>query len=282
MRLCRREDGAILRESEGVWSRVPVGSMAELLRLPRTELQALLSTELPTAEQGRLTAPVDGRTEIWASGVTYLRSRAARMEEATVPDVYDRVYDADRPELFFKSVAWRVSTDGDPVGIREDSGWDVPEPELAAVVNAFGEIVAYSICNDMSSRSIEGENPLYLPQAKVYAGACAVGMFLRPAWEVDHGDLTIQLSIERDGRVVFADQTSTDQLARPVDTLVSYLFRGEVFPDGVWLSTGTGIVPPEEFSLQSGDVVDIEIGGLGRLRNPVVRGLAHWGEGRSR
>lgn len=276
MRLRRLADGAIVRDENGSIARLPFGSMAELLRMRRSELEDLLAGELPPGADGPSLPPVDGRTEIWASGVTYLRSRTARMEEASVPDVYDRVYEAERPELFFKSVAWRAVTDGDAVGIREDSTWDVPEPELAVVVNAYGEIVAFGICNDMSSRSIEGENPLYLPQAKVYAGACAVGPALRPAWEIDHRDLAIRLRIERAGEVVFDEQTRTDQLARPVETLVSYLFRGDVFPDGAWLSTGTGIVPPDEFSLQEGDVVDIEITGLGRLRNTVYRGAGRW------
>lgn len=276
MRLRRLADGTIVRDENGSIARLPFGSMAELLRMRRSELEDLLAGELPPTADGPSLPPVDGRTEIWASGVTYLRSRTARMEEASVPDVYDRVYAAERPELFFKSVAWRAVTDGDAVGIREDSTWDVPEPELAVVVNAYGEIVAFGICNDMSSRSIEGENPLYLPQAKVYAGACAVGPALRPAWEIDHRDLAIRLRIERAGEVVFDEQTRTDQLARPVETLVSYLFRGDVFPDGAWLSTGTGIVPPDEFSLQEGDVVDIEITGLGRLRNTVYRGAGRW------
>jgi len=271
--LHRLIDGTIARERDGALVALPVGSMAELLRLRRDDLRTLLDQEgTPVAADTARRAPVDGRTEIWASGVTYLRSRAARMDEATDPDIYDRVYEAERPELFFKSAAWRAVTDGDPIGIREDSTWDVPEPELAVVANAFGEIVGFAICNDVSSRSIEGENPLYLPQAKVYARACAVGTGIRPAWEVDAEDLGIQLTIRRAGEVVVDESTSTAQLARPLQTLVDYLFRAEVFPDGAWLSTGTGIVPPDAFTLQDGDDVEIRIEGLGTLRNPVRRG----------
>lgn len=270
----RRAGSEVVREKDGALSRLPVSSVAELWRLRRDDLRALLDSDLEAADDGPALVPVDGRTEIWASGVTYLRSRTARMGEASVPDVYDRVYDAERPELFLKSIGWRAVTDGDDVGIRPDSDWDVPEPELAVVANAFGEIVAFGICNDMSSRSIEGENPLYLPQAKVYTGACSVSAAVRPAWEVDPADLTIRLRIRRDGAVVFDDTTSTSQIVRSLESLVEYLFRAEVFPDGVWLSTGTGLVPPDEFTLQEGDEVEIEIDGLGRLTNTVRRDLA--------
>lgn len=270
----RRAGSEVVREKDGALSRLPVSSVAELWRLRRDDLRALLDSDLEAAVDGPALVPVDGRTEIWASGVTYLRSRTARMGEASVPDVYDRVYEAERPELFLKSIGWRAVTDGDDVGIRPDSDWDVPEPELAVVANAFGEIVAFGICNDMSSRSIEGENPLYLPQAKVYTGACSVSAAVRPAWEVDPTDLTIRLRIRRDGAVVFDDTTSTSQIVRSLESLVDYLFRAEVFPDGVWLSTGTGLVPPDEFTLQEGDEVEIEIDGLGRLTNTVRRDLA--------
>lgn len=273
--IARLETGEVVYERDGGMWRLPVATVAELWRLTRDELRALLESDLPPAVsvEARRLAPVDGRTEIWASGVTYQRSRTARMGEATDPDIYDRVYDAERPELFFKSAAWRAVTDGDEIGIRADSTWDVPEPELAVIANAHGEIVGYAICDDVSSRSIEGENPLYLPQAKVYARSCAVGSSIRPAWEVDHGDLEILLRIERSGQTVVDGTTRTSQLARPIESLVGYLFRAEVFPDGVWLSTGTGIVPSDEFTLEPGDVVEIRIEGLGALRNPVRRGL---------
>lgn len=161
-------------------------------------------------------APLGGRTEVWASGVTYLRSRSARMDESSDPDNDDRVYAAERPELFFKSAAWRVVTDGEPIAVREDSAWNVPEPELAVVADRHGEIVGYGVCDDVSSRSLEGENPLYLPQAKVFAGACAIGRAIRPAWEVDARSLAIRLPIERDGGTVFEEATSTASLARPL------------------------------------------------------------------
>jgi 2-dehydro-3-deoxy-D-arabinonate dehydratase len=275
--LARRADGVIVRERDGRASRLPVDSIAELLRLRRNELEALVARDdLPEAPDAAALPPVDGRTEIWASGVTYLRSRTARMHEATDPDIYDRVYAAERPELFFKSAAWRAVTDAEPIGIRADSSWDVPEPELAVIANAHAEIVGYAICNDVSSRSIEGENPLYLPQAKVYAGACAVGSRIRLATELEGRDLDIRLRILRDGAAIVDETTSTTQLARSVTSLVQWLFRAEVFPDGVWLSTGTGIVPTDDVSLRDGDDVEISIDGLGTLRNPVRRGLDAW------
>lgn len=276
--LLRLADGQIVRQRDGERTLLPVGSMAELLRLRRAELERLLDETLPPASDAAPLAPIDGRTELWASGVTYLRSRTARMGESTDPDIYDRVYDAERPELFFKSAAWRVATDGDDIGIRSDSDWDVPEPELAVVANAHGEIVAYGICNDVSSRSIEGENPLYLPQAKVYAGAAAVGAALRPAWEINGQNLTIRLRIRRDDVMVVDERTNTNQMARTLDDLIGHLFRAEVFPDGAWLSTGTGLVPVDDFSLHPGDEVEIEIEALGTLRNTVRRGIRSWKE----
>jgi 2-dehydro-3-deoxy-D-arabinonate dehydratase len=271
--IARLETGEVVYEhDEGLW-RLPVASVAELWRMTRDELRGLLESELPSATDAARMPPVDGRTEIWASGVTYQRSRTARMGEAADPDIYDRVYEAERPELFFKSAAWRAVTHGDDIRIRADSSWDVPEPELAVIANAHGEIVGLAICDDVSSRSIEGENPLYLPQAKVYAGSCAVGAVIRPAWELDHRDLAITLRIEREGRAVVVERTRTSQLARTVESLVEYLFRAEVFPDGVWLSTGTGIVPADDFTLEAGDVVEIAIEGLGTLRNRVQRGM---------
>jgi 2-dehydro-3-deoxy-D-arabinonate dehydratase len=279
MRIRRLLTGEIVRDDGDALAALPVASVAELLRLRRDDLRTLLASDLPALSvpaDAPGAPPVDGRTEIWASGVTYLRSRTARMGEATDPDIYDRVYAAQRPELFFKSAAWRAVTDGDDIGIRDDSTWNVPEPELAVVANAYGEIVGYAVCDDVSSRSIEGENPLYLPQAKVYAGACAVSPGIRPAWEVDAAGLGIRLRIARDGAEVFAGETGTDQLARSLDELVSYLFRAETFPDGAWLSTGTGIVPPDAFTLEDGDVVEIEIDEVGTLRNTVRRGRDHW------
>ena len=276
MQLHRSSDGRVVVHREDGHRLVPVSSMAELLRLRSSELRALLEGDLAPAEPGTAATPIDGRTEVWASGVTYLRSRTARMGESADPDIYDRVYAAERPELFFKSAAWRVVTDGEPVAIREDSGWDVPEPELAVVANRYGEIVGYGVCNDLSSRSLEGENPLYLPQAKVFAGACALGPVIRPAWEVDATALEIRLRIERDGAAVVDESVSTGSIARPLTDLVDYLFRAENFPDGAWLSTGTGIVPPDEFTLRVGDRVTIEVQDVGSLSNPVTSGREAW------
>jgi 2-dehydro-3-deoxy-D-arabinonate dehydratase len=221
----------------------------------------------------RVLCPLDGQ-EVWASGVTFERSREARNEEAGREvgsvDFYDRVYDAERPELFAKASPGRSRGPGEPVAIRADSGWDVPEPELGLVVDAGGTIVAYTVGNDMSSRSIEAENPLYLPQAKVYTGSCAVGPCLVPVADVaPPAELEIRLLIERGGEELYADQVSVSTMHRQLDELVDWLFRGQDFPVGVVLLTGTSIVPPLEFTLQDGDVVTIEIPGVGRLRNPV-------------
>jgi 2-dehydro-3-deoxy-D-arabinonate dehydratase len=228
---------------------------------------------VPLADAGLL-APVDGRTEVWAAGVTYERSRTARMAESeNSADIYDRVYDAARPELFFKSAAWRVRGPGDAVSVRADSTIDVPEPELAVVLNHAAEVVGYTICNDLSSRSIEGENPLYLPQAKIYRGGCAVGPWIRPAWEIpDPYALTIKLTISRAGAVVWDGSSSTAGLRRRIDDLASYLFREDDFPAGVILSTGTSLVPDLPFTLAAGDEIRIAISEIGELVNPVVRG----------
>lgn len=276
MHLYRSTDGRVIAHREDGPRLVPVDSLAELLHLRSDELRTLLERELAPTEPGTPAAPIDGRTEVWASGVTYLRSRSARMDESSDPDIYDRVYVAERPELFFKSAAWRVVTDGEPIAIREDSSWDVPEPELAVIANRHGEIVGYGVCDDVSSRSLEGENPLYLPQAKVFAGACAIGPAIRPAWEVDASDLGIRLRIERDGRTIVDDATSTASLARPLPELVEYLFRAENFPDGAWLSTGTGIVPADDFTLRVGDRVTVEVQDVSSVTNPVAKGRASW------
>lgn len=276
MHLYRSTDGRVIAHREDGPGLVPVASLAELLRLRSAELRTLLEGELAPTAPGIPAAPIDGRTEVWASGVTYQRSRSARMDESSDPDIYDRVYVAERPELFFKSAAWRVVTDGEPIAIREDSSWDVPEPELAVIANRHGEIVGYGVCDDVSSRSLEGENPLYLPQAKVFAGACAIGPAIRPAWEVDASDLGIRLRIERDGRTIVDDATSTASLARPLPELVEYLFRAENFPDGAWLSTGTGIVPADDFTLRVGDRVTVEVQDVSSVTNPVAQGRASW------
>ena len=254
-----------------------VATLAELLALPVARIRELcLATgpgPVPLAAAGLL-APVDGRTEVWAAGVTYERSRDARvLESEHEADVYERVYAAERPELFFKSAAWRVVGPGGRVSARADSQVDVPEPELAVVLNCAGEVVGYTICNDMSSRSIEGQNPLYLPQAKIYLGGCAVGPWIVPSWEVpDPYALTIELTIIRDGAPAWDGSASTGALHRKIDELAAYLFRADDFPAGVILSTGTSLVPDLPFTLEAGDEVRIRISGLGELANPVVRG----------
>ena len=259
---------------EGRVAPLPWGSVAELLREPLGSLREGLVPDGPEVDAEGVTylPPVDGRTEVWASGVTYERSREGRVEESSQASVYELVYDAPRPELFLKSVAWRVVTDGEPVAVRADSTLDVPEPELAVVANSSGEIVGYTVCNDMSSRSIEGENPLYIPQAKIYSGCCALATGIRPAWEVDTADLAISMTVVRDGATVFEGTTSTARLHRTLEELVAVLYAPTDFPDGAILSTGTGIVPELSFSLTEGDRVDIEIAQVGALSNPVVRG----------
>ena len=252
-------------------------ALADLLALPMSELRDLLGGtdgEQVPLESVELLAPVDGRTEVWAAGVTYERSRDARIDESEESaDVYDRVYTAERPEIFFKSVSWRVRGPGRAVSVRADSRVDVPEPELAAVLNYAGEVAGYTICNDMSSRSIEGQNPLYLPQAKIYLGGCAVGPWIRPAWEIpDPYDLTIELIITRDSQVAWQGKSSTSGLRRRIPELASYLFREDDFPAGAILSTGTSLVPDLPFTLQPADQVTIGISGIGELTNPVVRG----------
>jgi 2-dehydro-3-deoxy-D-arabinonate dehydratase len=252
-------------------------SLMAALQLPVDELLDALGRAREDANRRErfgadaLRAPID-QQEVWAAGVTYLRSRDARMEESAQKDVYDRVYDADRPELFLKATPHRVSGPGEPIAIRADSGWDVPEPELVLLLNSRGDVVGYTIGNDVSSRSIEGENPLYLPQAKVYSRCAALGPVVVTVDELDDpSDLGIDLTIRRNGEVLFQDATSTARMHRTFEDLRNYLFRGNEFPAGVFLMTGTGIVPPLEFTLQDGDEVSIEIAGIGSLVNPVTR-----------
>ncbi|QVQ55008.1 fumarylacetoacetate hydrolase family protein [Spiractinospora alimapuensis] len=268
----RAPDSGDLRSLPGVTG------VAQLLRLTRDDLrlrleEAARATPDHQIDDVTVLPPIDGDTEVWASGVTYERSRQARGEESDSADLYDRVYDADRPELFFKSVPWRVVTDGEPIGVRDDSGFDVPEPELALVVNAHAEIVGYTVCDDVSSRSIEGENALYLPQAKVYAGSCALASRIVPAWEVgDVREQRVRMRIVRAGADAFTGEIPLTALRRNLEGLVSWLFRSYPFPDGAVLATGTGIVPGMDFTLRDGDVVEIEISGVGTLSNPVAKG----------
>jgi 2-dehydro-3-deoxy-D-arabinonate dehydratase len=220
----------------------------------------------------RLHAPVE-RQEIWAVGVTYLRSKNARMEESDFSaTAYDKVYDAARPELFFKSLPEKVVGHQDSVGIRSDAKWSVPEPELAFVINSHAQIVGFTIGNDMSSRDIEGENLLYLPQAKIYERSCAIGPFITVgATEPEARTWEIKMTITRTGKPVFQGETSVNQIKRSFGELVEYLFRSQVFPHGAILLTGTGIVPPDDFSLREQDHVRIYISGVGALENVVVK-----------
>jgi 2-dehydro-3-deoxy-D-arabinonate dehydratase len=237
--------------------------LGQLLAVPQAQMAAALqsaSTSEPAA--GPRLAPLEAAHEVWAAGVTYERSRVARQAESNVGDVYERVYDAARPELFFKAPGWRVRGTGAGIRVRPDSTWNVPEPELVLVINHQGEIVGYTAGNDVSSRSIEGENPLYLPQAKIYTGACALGPAIELCGPGDMRDLPIQLQIRRGADTVFEGETSTARIHRPLEELSDYLLRQLDFPAGVLLMTGTGIVPPDTFSLSTGDQVRITVGRL--------------------
>ena len=237
-------------------------TLSFLLELPASAIQHVIKAHLITTEEinDALLPPVDANQEIWASGVTYLRSRDARKAESTVADVYEKVYDAQRPELFLKAIGWRVVTHEQPVAIRMDSVWDVPEPELVLVINRFGEIVGYTAGNDMSSRSIEGENPLYLPQAKIYNGSCALGPHIILCSAEEMRDLPVSVAIERGGSSMFEGATSISQMKRTLPELAEWLVRYLDFPNGVLLMTGTGSVPPESFTLQKGDKITVNVG----------------------
>ena len=228
-------------------------------------------TEVPLADV-TLLSPIEVQ-EVWAAGVTYLRSKDARMEESDFSaTAYDRVYDAPRPELFFKSLPEKVVACGEPVGIRTDAQWSVPEPELVLMMNSHGDIAGYAVGNDMSSRDIEGENLLYLPQAKVYHRSCAVGPWVRVgATEAAARECDISMQIGRDGKTVFEGAVSVNQLKRSFGELRDFMFQSQIFPFGCALLTGTGIVPDDDFTLEEGDTVSIHISGIGCLNNPVVR-----------
>jgi 2-dehydro-3-deoxy-D-arabinonate dehydratase len=267
-------------ESEGraVWTvrrgdeYSPLGmTLSELLRVPADEARQRVEQATGAGiRPDRLLAPIDPQQEVWAAGVTYARSREGRIEEATDGTPYDRVYSADRPELFFKSTGARVVGPGGAVGVRADSAWNVPEPELGLVLDAAGRVFGYVAGDDASSRSIEGENLLYLPQAKVYTAACGLGPEIVPVWEIEP-PFAIGLEIHRDGAVAFRGSTSTERMARGLDDLADWLFRGLDFPDGVFLLTGTGVVPDADFTLLPGDEVVVDIAGVGRLVNGVTR-----------
>ncbi len=240
---------------------------------PAAAAASLVSDQQIALADVTLLAPID-QQEVWAAGVTYKRSQTARMEESeTSASCYDLVYDADRPELFLKATPHRVSGPGQPVRIRYDATWNVPEPEITCVVSSKNKLVGFTIGNDMSSRDIEGENPLYLPQAKVYRqcaglGPCITLLESMPARE----DTGIKLEIERGGQIVFEGNSGVSEMHRTFEDLIEYLCREQEFPNGVFLMTGTGIVPDSDFTLNAGDVVHISICGIGTLTNPVVQG----------
>ena len=235
-------------------------SFKTLLQLPKNDIADYLKSRLTVEPAGNnILAPIEPEQEVWASGVTYYRSRDAREAETDIKSIYTKVYQAERPELFFKAVGWRVVGHKNPIRIRKDSRWNVPEPELTLVANCRGEIVGYCVGNDVSSRDIEGANPLYLPQAKVFDGSCALGPGVRIVGPEALRDLPIRMEIYRDHKIIFADQTRTSQISRPLESLIYCLMQEMVFPNGVFLMTGTGIVPPDDFTLHAGDRVRIDI-----------------------
>jgi 2-dehydro-3-deoxy-D-arabinonate dehydratase len=251
---------------------VPGFALSIALQLPQASMAAAidaLTIDEPAA--GDLLTPVEPGHEVWAAGVTYLKSRDARVAESEASkDVYERVYDADRPELFPKATGWRVSGPNDAIRVRSDATWTVPEPELTVVLNSRLEVVGYCAGNDVSSRDIEGGNPLYLPQAKVYNGSCAIGPAIAVATTGDLDNLTIALEIRRDGGVIYRDSTTTSEMKRRPEELAGWLGRELSFPYGVFLMTGTSLVPPDEYSLREGDRVTVRVGEL-ELVNPVKR-----------
>jgi 2-dehydro-3-deoxy-D-arabinonate dehydratase len=249
-------------------------TLNRILEIPASDVRGALEDPTPTeAAEDPLLPPVEPTHEVWASGVTYLRSREARELESADANAYERVYDAERPELFFKAPGWRVVGHRDSVRVRGDSRWNVPEPELVLVLNSRMETIGYTAGNDVSSRDIEGENPLYLPQAKVYDGACSLGPGITLAEAGSVRELQIRLRIRRGdpgGEPVFEDEIYTSQMKRSPEELADYLGRELNFPTGAFLMTGTGIVPGEDFTLKSGDWVEISVGDL-VLENEVAR-----------
>jgi 2-dehydro-3-deoxy-D-arabinonate dehydratase len=277
MKLYKTENGPVL-EDRGEYFLLPDTDWDVLINRDDHEMvltsMTRRATQLTDFSPGSLALPPIGRQEVWAAGVTYYRSRTARMEESKSAgggDFYDRIYAADRPELFLKSTPSRVAGPNQKVRIRRDSKWNVPEPELTLVVNSLGQIIGYTIGNDMSSRDIEGENPLYLPQAKVYAQSCALGPGILISQEPLPAETEIKLEIIRSGATVFQGQTRLSELKRTPQELVEYLFRDNIFPYGCFLLTGTGIVPPDEFTLAIHDEIQITIDPIGTLVNHVTQ-----------
>jgi len=258
-------------ENGGSFHRLPPGPCLNRENLHEYLQGAIASAPPAKALEGDLLAPIENQ-EVWAAGVTYFRSRTARMEESKSAgggDFYDRVYLAERPELFFKAAARKVVAPGKNVRIRADSKWNIPEPELTLVISPAGKINGYTIGNDMSSRDIEGANPLYLPQAKVYDGSCALGPAILPLAAPLPKTTSIRLEIQSKTSAVVRGETTLAEMKRDPQDLANWLFRENSFPEGCFLLTGTGVVPPDDFTLQSGDVIRIEIEGIGVLENPV-------------
>lgn len=274
MLLHRTPHGILVRQGDS-WHEVPAADWDELFNAPDIEARAAAALDAPAvAAPERLLAPI-GSQEVWAAGVTYFRSRTARMEEskdAGGGSFYDRVYEAERPEIFFKATPQRVVAPGGALHLRSDSKWMVPEPELTLAINTRGEIIGVTAGNDLSCRDIEGENPLYLPQAKCFARCAALGPALLLRREPLPADTTVACAILRGGDVVFQGETTLSQLKRTPDELAGFLYRDNTFPAGAYLMTGTGTVPPDDFTLLPGDEVRISIQHIGTLANVMTAG----------
>jgi len=276
LKLYLTEEGALVESGNSLW-KIEGNSWDALIARDDliSHVSRLMTSAQPLSNKSiaefHLKPPI-GSQEVWAAGVTYFRSRNARMEESRTAgggDFYDRVYNAERPELFFKSTPHRVVGPGGKVAIRSDAKWSVPEPELAVLISPTGKVLGCTIGNDMSSRDIEGENPLYLPQAKVYDRSCSLGPGILVTPEPLTSSTEIRLEIHRDGQQVFAEATQLSSMKRDVKTLVEYLYRNNSFPCGCFLLTGTGIVPPDSFTLLHGDEIRITIDPIGILANRV-------------
>ena len=274
MKLYRTTHGIFVEENDNFYL-VDASDWDELISSVdlHSRVSAAISTEpAKNFDHAAILAPIESQ-EVWAAGVTYYRSRSARIEEskdAGGGNFYDRVYSAERPELFFKATGRRVVSPQGAVRIRSDAKWSVPEPELTLLINSAGVIVGYTIGNDMSSRDIEGENPLYLPQAKIYDGSCALGPCVLLSTEPMSKATTIKLEIARHGKTVYAGNTTVAELKREPQELAGFLFRDNSFPQGVFLMTGTGVVPADDFTLSSEDIIRISIDGIGTLQNYVA------------
>jgi len=279
MKLFKTIDGPILQSDkdsyklEEDWDTlINRNDLPSFLNKQTEKNRSISQSDFDLLIEKKLLAPI-GKQEVWAAGVTYLRSRDARMEEAKTggnADCYEKVYEAERPELFFKALPHRVAANNEEVYIRKDSKWNVPEPELTLFINSHGNIQAYTIGNDMSSRDIEGENPLYLPQAKVYERSTALGPCLYVPQNIISKETSIHISIERENKKMFADQITLAKMKRSLAELASFLFRECDFKFGCFLMTGTGMVPPADFSLQVGDIITITIDNIGSLKNTVA------------